>query len=76
MINSAEGMEPGGLLSSLRGPEDKAQDNFTDPQSRIMKMGEDFEQCYNAQAAVDGDSQLIMAMGLATTRPTTTSWCR
>jgi len=45
-------------------PEDKAQDNFTDPQSRIMKMGGSFEQCYNAQAAVDGESQLIIASGL------------
>lgn len=45
-------------------PEDKAQDNFTDPQSRIMKMGGSFEQCYNAQAAVDGESQLIVANGL------------
>jgi transposase len=44
-------------------PEKKAQDNFTDPQSRIMKMGTGFEQCYNAQAAVDGDSQLIIATG-------------
>jgi len=41
-------------------PDDKAQDNFTDSQSRIMKMGGSFEQCYNAQAAVDGESQLIL----------------
>ncbi|MGH2952260.1 MAG: IS1182 family transposase [Solirubrobacterales bacterium] len=45
-------------------PEDKAQDNFTDPQSRIMKLGGSFEQCYNAQAVVDGESQLIIATGL------------
>lgn len=45
-------------------PEDKAQDNFTDPQSRIMKMGGSFEQSYNAQAVVDGESQLIIASGL------------
>jgi hypothetical protein len=45
-------------------PDDKAQDNFTDPQSHIMKMGGSFEQCYNAQAAVDGHSQLILACGL------------
>jgi hypothetical protein len=45
-------------------PDDKAQDNFTDPQSRIMKMGGNFEQCYNAQAVVDGNSQLIIANGL------------
>lgn len=36
-------------------PEPKAQYNFTDPQSRIMKAGngQHFEQSYNAQAAVD-----------------------
>jgi len=45
-------------------PQDNAQDNFTDPESRIMKMGKAFEQCYNAQAAVDGHSQLIIADGL------------
>lgn len=45
-------------------PKDKDQDNFTDPESRIMKMGNRFEQCYNAQAVVDGDSQLIVANGL------------
>jgi transposase len=45
-------------------PEDKAQDNFTDPQSRIMKLGGSFEQCYNAQAVVDAESQLIVAIGL------------
>jgi transposase/IS5 family transposase len=45
-------------------PEDKAQDNFTDPPSRIMKMGGSFEQAYNAQAVVDGESQLIIANGL------------
>jgi len=45
-------------------PEKKAQDNFTDPESRIMKMGTAFEQCYNAQAAVDAESQLIVASEL------------
>jgi transposase len=42
---------------------DSAQRNFTDPDSRIMKDGatKSFEQCYNAQAAVDADSQVIVA---------------
>jgi hypothetical protein len=36
-------------------PDPKAQYNFTDPESRIMKAGngQHFEQSYNAQAAVD-----------------------
>jgi transposase len=44
-------------------PDDKMQYNFTDPESRIMKMGStgSFEQCYNAQLAVDADSQVIVA---------------
>ena len=44
-------------------PEEKAQDNFTDPQSRIMKTSADgFQQCYNAQVAVEGQNQLIVAV--------------
>jgi transposase len=44
-------------------PEPKAQRNFTDPESRIMKDGasKSFEQCYNAQAAVDSTAQVIVA---------------
>ena len=44
-------------------PEPKAQRNFTDPDSRIMKDGASkaFEQCYNAQAAVDAAAQIIVA---------------
>jgi hypothetical protein len=36
-------------------PDPKAQYNFTDPESRIMKAGngQHFEQAYKAQAAVD-----------------------
>jgi transposase len=45
-------------------PEDKAQDNFTDPESRIMKRDGSYEQSYNPQAAVDAESQLIVATGL------------
>jgi hypothetical protein len=44
-------------------PRDKAQRNFTDPDSRIMKDGatKGFVQAYNCQAAVDVDSQVIVA---------------
>ncbi len=46
-------------------PEAKAQSNFTDPESRIMKTStEGFQQCYNAQVAVDGDNQLLVATEL------------
>jgi transposase len=42
-------------------PKDKAQKNFTDPESRIMKTGDGFQQCYNAQIAVDDGHQLIVS---------------
>jgi transposase len=44
-------------------PQPKAQRNFTDPESRIMKDGatKSFVQAYNAQAAVDGTAQVIVA---------------
>ena len=42
------------------GPRDKDQVNFTDEESRIMPSHEGFVQAYNAQAAVDIDSHLIV----------------
>ena len=42
-------------------PKPKAQRNFTDPESRIMKGRDGFVQAYNAQAAVDADAQIIVA---------------
>lgn len=47
-------------------PDPKAQINFTDPESRIMKDGatKSFEQCLNCQAVVDGESQIILASGV------------
>jgi len=49
------------------GPHDKDQYNFTDPESRIMKNSNNkgFDQHYNAQAAVDQDSFLIVANTLS-----------
>jgi len=45
-------------------PHPKAQRNFTDPDSRIMKTQDGFQQCYNGQAAVDAASQVIVACAL------------
>ena len=45
-------------------PDPKAQKNFTDPESRIMKTKDGFIQGYNAQAAVDATAQVIVAHGL------------
>jgi transposase len=45
-------------------PANTTQDNFTDPESRIMKTSSGFDQCYNGQIAVDEQTQLIVATGL------------
>ncbi|HET6952526.1 MAG TPA: IS1182 family transposase [Acidimicrobiales bacterium] len=46
-------------------PDDKAQRNFTDPDSRIMKTSDgSFHYCYNAQAVVDDAHQVIIATRL------------
>jgi hypothetical protein len=42
-------------------PKPGAQRNFTDPESRIMLGHDGFIQAYNAQAAVDGKAQVILA---------------
>jgi len=43
-------------------PPEKAQENFTDPDSRIMKRGSSgFDQCYNVQIAVDETERIIVA---------------
>lgn len=44
-------------------PDDKAQRNFTDPDSRIMPLpgSKDFIQAYNGQAVVDSAHQVIVA---------------
>jgi transposase len=42
-------------------PEAKAQRNFTDPDSRILLTKDGYIQGYNAQAAVDGTAQIIVA---------------
>ena len=43
-------------------PPDKAQDSFTDPESRIMKRaGGGFDYSYNAQTAVDETAHIIVA---------------
>ncbi len=70
----AQGRREGDERKSRRGgrrfkrefgvPEDKAQENFTDPDSRIMKSAEGLTQAYNTQIAVDENTQLIVATGL------------
>ena len=49
-------------------PPDKAQDSFTDPESRIMKRaGGGFDYSYNAQTAVDEAHHIIVAAEVVNT---------
>jgi transposase len=45
-------------------PDGKTQRNFTDPESRVLLTKDGYIQGYNAQAAVDGTAQIIVAHGL------------
>lgn len=64
----ATGKKPRGKEPTPPGaePDAKAQYNFTDPESRIMKAGSGnhFEQAYNAQAAVD-EAMLIVGQRIS-----------
>lgn len=50
-------------------PTDKAQRNFTDPDSRIMKRDGTYLQGYNSQAAVDAEHQIIVAQAVTNQAP-------
>src|ERR687887_362899 len=51
-------------------PKPRAQRNFTDPDSRIMKTADGaFRQCYNAQAIVDATTQVIVVAELSDQAP-------
>jgi transposase len=66
----ADGKKIGGKPPQAPSPEPRAKDqyNFTDPESRIMKAGngQHFEQSYNAQAAVEVESRLIVGERVST----------
>ena len=59
----AAGKKPRGRAPQAprEGPRSKDQYNFTDPESRLMKCGSGFEQSYNAQAAVEVESRLLVS---------------
>ena len=61
------GKKPGGKppTAPTPGPKDNDQINLSDEESRIMPVsGGGFEQAYNAQAAVDTETMLVVATGL------------
>ena len=55
---------PSADAAPLLQPKPKAQHNFTDPESRIMKGPDGFVQAYNAQIAVEPVLQLIVGQAL------------
>jgi transposase/IS5 family transposase len=61
-----DGKPKGGRYKRPFGvPQDKDQDNFTDPDSRIMpRSGGGFDPAYNAQTAVDDAAHIIVAAEL------------
>lgn len=61
-----DGQPKGGRYKQPFGvPEDKVQDNFTDPDSRIMlRAGGGFDPAYNGQTAVDDTAHIIVAAEL------------
>jgi transposase len=64
----AEGRKKNGRTPAppRKEPEAKAQRNFTDPDSRVLLTKDGYIQGYNAQAAVDGEAQIIVAHALTT----------
>jgi hypothetical protein len=67
---TADAMPHRGLAHRADGsPTAKTQRNFTDPDSHIMKSDGNVLQGYNCQAAVDGDQQVIVAMGVSNQPP-------
>jgi transposase len=73
-VKDDEGPGPSsGMMKSGRprrapdgGPPDRAQRNFTDPDSRIQPLKGTVIQGYNGQIAVDGAHQIILAQRLTT----------
>jgi hypothetical protein len=59
----AEGRKKNGRTPAppRKEPNPKSQRNFTDPESRVLKTKDGFIQGYNAQAAVDGAAQIVVA---------------
>jgi hypothetical protein len=67
---AADTMPYCGLAHRADGsPTAAAQRNFTDPDSHIMKSDGNLLQGYNCQAVVDGDHQVIVAMGISNQPP-------
>lgn len=56
----AEAEKPAVRKRKIPAPRGKDQFNFTDPESRIMKTADGFQQAWNAQAAVDTEGSMLI----------------
>lgn len=66
--NDEEDRDPppgGSVRPSKRKPLKKRQRNFTDPDSRVMRTRQTYEQAFNCQIAVDAETQVIVAESLS-----------
>jgi hypothetical protein len=59
--NEHEAQSAGEQAAAKAQPEGRAQRNFTDPESRMMKTNDGYHYAYNAQAVVDEKSQVVLA---------------
>jgi transposase len=67
---AADAMPRRGLGRKADGtPTTKTQRNFTDADSHLMQSGGTYLQGYNCQVAVDGDYQVIVAVGVSNQPP-------
>jgi transposase len=64
--SSPNGTKRDDSSTETQAPKDKAQRNFTDPESKLLKTKDGFIQGYNCQAAVDAEAQIIVAHDVST----------
>ena len=60
--NDDEAEEATSRATEKAKPDKRAQRNFTDPDSRMMKTNDGFHYAYNGQAVVDEEAQVILAI--------------
>lgn len=64
-----QAQKPSGRKRKAQMPPEKDQFNFTDPESRIMKTADGFQQAWNAQAAVDTEGSMLIVGKRITEHP-------
>ena len=60
-VSEHEARAAGDEAAARAVPDGRAQRNFTDPESRMMKTNDGYQYAQNAQAVVDEEAQVILA---------------